>query len=273
MKSIELNKNKMKKVIIELFEEDSEFRSKIIEILFPAGIATRQDLLRLLDEIKELRVDFNREMVALREDMRKEFGRVWESIKALREDMRKEFGRVWESIKALQQETKALREDMRKEFNRVWESIKALQQETKALREDMQRGFREVHRHITILGSRHGQQIEEAFRKAMMDLVKKAVGANVTIWKTYDAEGIVYGEPSDIEVDLAIVNKEHILVEIKSRVRKSDVAELLRISEVYKRKEGVDPKLAIVAGIIDKNAKEYAKKKGITVYTYTPPEY
>jgi len=115
--------------------------------------------------------------------------------------------------------------------------------------------------------------MEEAFRNAMMDLVEKAVGSKVTSWRTFDDKGIVYGEPSEIEIDLAIVNKKHILVEIKSRVKKSDVTELLRIAEVYKEKEKVEPELAIVAGIIDENALEFAKRKGISVYTYEPPKY
>ena len=252
--SVELNKEKIKKLFIELIKEDNEVKDILADIL-STDLATKKDIIDLTIAIKNLREDFNREMIALRKDMREEFDRVWDEIKSLREEMAQ------------------MRKDMREEFSKVWDEIKSLREETKALREDLSKAIKDLHRHLSAIGNRFGRGMEEAFRNAMMDLVEKAVGSKVTSWRTFDDKGIVYGEPSEIEIDLAIVNKKHILVEIKSRVKKSDVTELLRIAEVYKEKEKVEPELAIVAGIIDENALEFAKRKGISVYTYEPPKY
>ena len=108
---------------------------------------------------------------------------------------------------------------------------------------------------------------ESAVRNALRGLLSERFGVRVSRWEVFDRDGVVYGRPAMIDVDLVIRDKEHILVEIKSHVRKSDVAELLRISELYEKIEEVKPSLMIVTPFIEEKAREFAETNGITVYT------
>ncbi len=45
----------------------------------------------------------------------------------------------------------------------------------------------------------------------MIDIIEKYFGGKVTKWEYYDSEGLVYDYPSVVEVDLLIIDKEHIL--------------------------------------------------------------
>jgi len=100
------------------------------------------------------------------------------------------------------------------------------------------------------LGARWSILNEEAVRNALRGLLGDYFNAKVDKWEIFDEKGIVYGVPSLVEADVLITDSEHILVEIKSHVRKSDITELLRMSELYKAKTGVMPKLVIVSTTI-----------------------
>ena len=77
--------------------------------------------------------------------------------------------------------------------------------------------------------------------------------------------GIVYGHPSEVEVDVLVRDKEHILIEVKSRVSKGDVAELSRIGRLYELKEGVKPRLLIIGGFVDEKALDLARNLKVEV--------
>ena len=280
----------LKRRLLELIKKDDEFRLALIGAL-SEGFITRTEYRILLDELKKLREDFNKylkelvemrnEIMALREDFNRQFELHSKAIEELRADtnsLRREITQLREDFnKRFEFHSKVI-EELRDDFNKRLEEhsreIKNLWTEIKNLREDMQKGFEyvrkdiyQLHRLVTVVGGRWGIKAEKAFRDAMIDLVKDAVGAEVERITLYDEEGIVYGEPSNIEIDLAIRDKKHILVEIKSRIRKSDVTELLKIAEVYTKKTNIVPELVIVAPEIDKNAYDFAIKKNIRVYS------
>ncbi len=76
------------------------------------------------------------------------------------------------------------------------------------------------------IAHRFGVISEDAFRQAM-SVVEEILGAiRVERWVYRDEEGLVYGRPAVAEVDVAIRDGEHILLELKSRVSKADIAEL-----------------------------------------------
>ena len=269
--SANISAGEIKEKFIELVKTDEEFRLLLIGAL-SSGLMTKTEYHRLIEEIKNLREDFNKGFFELREEMlrlREDFNKRFEAYEREMAELRKE------TIK-LHEELARLREDFNKRFEAHEREIRNLWEELKKLREDMQRGFERVdkqfermHRLIGVLGGRWGVKAERAFRDAIIDLVEQAVGAKVKRIVLHDDTGMVYGEPSDIEIDLAIQNKRHILVEIKSRIRKSDVTELLRIGELYKKEFNVDPLLYIVAPEIDRTAYEFAIKKDIKVYSVT----
>ena len=55
-------------------------------------------------------------------------------------------------------------------------------------------------------------------------------------------------------MDVAIKDGKHVPFEVKSRVSKSDIAELRRIGMLYKKVRSVEPDLIIVRGFIDPEA-------------------
>ncbi|MBE9595128.1 MAG: hypothetical protein IMF19_16810, partial [Proteobacteria bacterium] len=66
-----------------------------------------------------------------------------------------------------------------------------------------------------------------------------------------------------------IKDGEHILVEIKSSIHKSSVSQLWREGQLYEKKEGVTPKLAIISPFIEADAKEEAEFYAIALFTRT----
>ena len=122
---------------------------------------------------------------------------------------------------------------------------------------------------IQALGSRWGIFSEQAFREGMKNIVKQYFGGEVERWITDDEEGIVFGRPSKVEVDLIIKDGEHILVEIKSNIHRSSVSQLWREGLLYKKKKGITPKLAIISPFIEVDAKEEAEFYAIALFTRT----
>ena len=161
---------------------------------------------------------------------------------------------------ATREETNAiLREirNLRTDFNKRMEEM----------REDFNRRMEMFDTKLSALGARWGLINEASVRQALKGILERFFKAKVERWEVYDEKGLVYGHPSMIDVDVLIRDSEHILIEIKSHVRKGDVAELLRISQLYQEKTGVTPRLVIVSPYVDEKAKELAKIKNITVYT------
>jgi len=81
---------------------------------------------------------------------------------------------------------------------------------------------------------------------------------------------VVYGYPSDVEIDVAVANGKTILVEVSSHVRASDVYTFKRKAELYREKTGKVPdRLIIVTPYANEKALEAAVKLGIEIYTKT----
>ncbi len=132
----------------------------------------------------------------------------------------------------------------------------------------MEEELKDTRRIMVVIAYRFGVLSEHAFREAMRYVVEEVLGvARVESWIYHDSEGIVYGHPAIVEVDVAIRDREHILVEVKSRCSKADVAELYKIGRLYEKVKGVKPRLVIVAGIVDRNAEELAEEMGVEIKT------
>jgi len=119
---------------------------------------------------------------------------------------------------------------------------------------------------VAAIAHRFGVMTEESFREAMKYVVEEVLGtAKVERWVYRDSEGIVYGYPSMVEIDLVVRDTEHILVEVKSRVDRSDVRELHRIGELYEKVVGVKPRMLIIGGFVEQRAYEAAEALNVEV--------
>ena len=124
--------------------------------------------------------------------------------------------------------------------------------------------MREFRRLVTVIAHRFGVISESGFREVLRYVVQEVFKvAEVRRWVYRDESGYVYGYPAVVEVDVVVRDGEHVLIEVKSRVSRSDVAELRRIGKLYEEVCGVRPKLAIVGGFIDPEAYEAAARLGV----------
>jgi len=289
----------LKREFLELLERDVEFRYAV------AGYLGLSEVLKRLDTIaeeqralREEQTKIWREIQGLREEQtkiwreierfREEQTRIWKEIESFREEQTK----IWREIQGLREEQAKFREEQtriweeierfREEQTRIWKEIQGLKEEQVRLREeqkktweeierlrsDMERGFELVNRHISALGARWGLMAEEAFREGLRGLLEEELGLRVERWIAYDEEGYVYGYPSELEVDVAVVDGRTILVEVSSHVRPSDVFEFRRKAEVYERKVGVKPhRLLMVTPYADDAALRAGMRLGVEIYT------
>ncbi len=117
---------------------------------------------------------------------------------------------------------------------------------------------------IEALGSKWG-----IFREGMKSIVEQYFGGEVERGITDDEEGIVFGHPSKVEVDLIVKDGKHIIIEINSSIRKSDVPNLFQEGILYEKVKGVKPKLVIISPFVEADAREEAEFHGIPVFTHT----
>ncbi|MFP3484993.1 MAG: DUF3782 domain-containing protein, partial [Vulcanisaeta sp.] len=114
-------------------------------------------------------------------------------------------------------------------IDEILKAIKSLQEQMVKLQEQvakqgeailaLQRSFEKLTASITALGYRYGIYTEDVFRDAIKYLVEDLLKAyEVRRWTYYDNEGVVFGYPSIIDVDVLIRDNEHILIEYKASI-------------------------------------------------------
>jgi len=195
------------------------------------GVDLRKELLRLLKEDEEFRLAVTG-LLGIDE--------ILKAIKSLQEQMVK-----------LQEQVAKLQEQVAKQG----EAILALQ-----------RSHEKLAASITALGYRYGIYTEDVFRDAIKYLIEDLLKVyEVRRWTYYDNEGVVFGYPSVIDVDVLIRDNEHILIEYKASIDRGDIAELAREGILYERVNKVKPKLLIVGPVVRKRALELAKALNIEV--------
>ncbi len=99
----------------------------------------------------------------------------------------------------------------------------------------MRDGFRTLDNRITALGGRWGIMAESTFRNAVEGILEKA---GYTVSK---------GHYGNREVDVVVRNGEHMLVEITSSMRKSDIEKYMASADDYRDRTGIDPHLMVAA--------------------------
>jgi hypothetical protein len=202
---------------------------------------------------------------AVRKARSEELKDIAEAVKTLADYMKTGFREMLDRIdrveKRLEEHTSILQEHTKT----LQEHSKRIEELTRAVQEQGRR-IEELSRLVNVVAHRFGVLSEKGFRETMKYVIEEIFGvAKVEKWVYNDVEGFVYEKPAVVEVDLLIKDKEHILVEIKSRVSRGDVIELHRIGELYKKVTGIKPRLVIVGGFIDRGVEELAKSYEIEI--------
>jgi len=118
------------------------------------------------------------------------------------------------------------------------------------------------------LGARLGVVSEEAFREGVRALLGRELGWRVERWFGRDDEGLVFGYPRDVEVDVVVRDDRVILVEIKAHASALDVIALLRKAELYRRKTGrAADRLVLIMPYAEEDAREAAELHGVEPVT------
>ena len=155
-----------------------------------------------------------------------------------------------------------------KRMDRFEEELVKLREDMNKLREEMYAGFDLLNRKITALGARWGVDAESAFREAIRGLLGKELGFSVERWVVQDVEGLVYGYPSQVEVDVAVTDSKTVLIEVTSHVRQADPQTFIRKARLFEELTGRKPtSLLFVSPFVDEKAQEACKALGIQVYT------
>ena len=122
---------------------------------------------------------------------------------------------------------------------------------------------------IGALGSRWGLLSEGAFRDGLKAILEESFGVKVERYEDYDHDGIVFGQPDQIEMDVIIYNGTLILCEIKSSISKSEMYTFWRKKEFYEKKhDRKASRVMVISPMIDNTAKKVAENLNIELYGY-----
>ena len=147
-------------------------------------------------------------------------------------------------------------------YREILDRITGLEERVTRLEEEA----RETRRVLTAIAHRFGVISETGFREAMKYVLQDLFGiAKVEKVTIYDEKGLVYGHPANIDIDILVRDREHVLIEIKSRTSRGDVAELYRIGRLYEERTGIRPRLVIVSRFIDPEAIETARELNVEI--------
>jgi len=109
---------------------------------------------------------------------------------------------------------------------------------------------------------------ESAFREGLAGILTEETGLRVEHYQRMDAEGVVFGRPRPIEIDVIICDGEPILLELKSSVSWNDVDAFGRKVAFYERLEGVEVKRKmIISPMFEPQARELAQELEMESYT------
>ncbi len=221
-------KEAIKRELPGWLREDPDLRAYILELTRHEFADRAETQDRFYDILAELRRD------------REEQNRKWEEQNRKWEEQ----NRKWDEHQAQQRE----------EFNRVHEEIMA-----QAKKHD---------RGIGALGARWGMQSEKAFRNALAGILEQHFGVQVLNVNEYDDEGVVFGRPDQVELDVIIKNGLLLICELKSSIDKAGMYIFERKARFYERRHQRQAnRLIVISPMIDARAQQVAERLGIELYS------
>jgi hypothetical protein len=229
--------------------------------------------------MEELRRDFNRRMEALEQRMEVLEQRIevleqrMDAFEQRMEDLRQDFNQRMEDLRRdfnqrmedLRQDFNRRMEDLRRDFN---QQILRLTERHESLEQRVNRGFARLEATLGAIGARWGLMAEESFRSGMAGILRDEFGWQIEHVLMMDTEGYVFGRPDQLEIDIAIHDGAHWLVEIRSSMSKADMYTFVRKVELYERLREVQvARRIVISPMIHPQAREVAERLNIELYT------
>ena len=160
------------------------------------------------------------------------------------------------------------------ENNRKWDEnnqrLDRMEAQNHATLAEIQKANRRYESTIGALGSRWGLYSEASFRNGLKAILEDSFGVEVMNLNEYDQNGMVFGRPDQVEIDVIIKNGVVILCEIKSSMSKSDMYIFDRKATFYENRHqrSVTRKI-VMCPMVDHRALPVAENLAIEVYSYS----
>ena len=201
---------------------------------------------------KEWLQDFIRRQTVSKESFDERFDRMMNEFAADRENQRRHWDeqeRKWE------------------EQNRKWDENSRKWDETL----DEIRSMKTRHEQgIGALGARWGIASEASFRAALQGILEDSFHVQVLNVNEFDDEGMVFGRPDQVELDIIVVNGLLILCELKSSMSKGDMYIFERKVRFYeKRHQRMADRKIVISPMVDAKARVVAQALEIEVFSYS----
>jgi hypothetical protein len=234
-----MNSDALKEAIREelpaLLRDDPQLRAFIADLMQDRYADRRATENRFDQVLDELRRD------------REEQARKWEE----HSKQQKAWGERWDAQLA---ELKADRIENRRRFERIERNLEAI-----VKRHD---------RSIGALGARWGMKSEATYRNALAGVLENHFGVEVMRVDEYDDEGVVFGRPDQVELDVIIKNGLLIIAELKSSIDKAGMYVFERKARFFERRHNRKAtRLMVISPMIDPRATKVAEELGIELFS------
>ena len=241
--TVEDLKARMHTELPELLKQDAGFRQWLEQLIRQTAVTPESFDARFERTLQEFAAD------------RAERRREWEEWSAKFDAHAEEQNRKWDEQNRKWDEQNRRWDEQNRKNNELLEEIK------------LSRSRQE--QAIGALGSRWGVASEHSFRTALKGILEKSFGVEVLNINEFDDEGLVFGRPDQVEIDIIIKNGAVILCELKSSISKSDMYAFDRKAQYYERRHQrpIQRKL-VISPMVHPTARPVAEKLGIEVFSY-----
>lgn len=204
-------------------------------------------------------------------------GRHTQVLEDLTEAVRDQGRHIEEQGKRIEEQGKRIEEQgkrIEEQGKRIEEQGKRIERQGERIEEQgkrvEQQGERieEAFRRVEALGARWGLHSEEAFREGMRSVLERRFKARVRHWEGFDPDGVVFGHPASIELDLVISNGTSLVIEVKSHVSAADLAAFERKAKLYEQQTQTAVARMVVSPSVDPRAVKMAEDLGIEISTH-----
>jgi len=253
----------------KLIETDPSIRSSISRVgseRYADKRQTEDHVDRILDELKA-----DRERSDLRwQQSQSEFKEFRNESKEFRELSEQR----WQQYQREYKEFRELSEQRWQENQEKWQENQEKWQENRQVIQEMLAEIKQIktkqEASIGALGARWGLQSESAFRNGLKAILENSFHVKVERYADFDQEGMVFGRPDQVELDVIIFNSTVILCELKASMSKSDMYAFWRKAQFYeKQHQRRADRLLAISPMIDDKAKQVAKELQIETYSYS----
>jgi hypothetical protein len=250
--------------IIDYIAEHQDYREKLLDALKPDILVDRNEFREALDEIKQLRVDFNTRFEEQTKTFNTRFEEQTKTFNTRFEEQTKTFNTRFEEHS---NEIKQLRIDFNTRFE---EQNKLYDQKFEKLISEMNKGFEFMKSELNEFSGKYGYLRENEIRRFLREFLS-AQGISVDKIKHHqiiDEKGIVFREGYITEIDLYYEHQDGVwAIEIKASVDERDVFHFNKVCDLLtKRYKKTILKKIITCHQIDEKAENDSKHSNIEIW-------